>query len=157
MTMLHLTVVPFQAQQLPEILREQISEANQTFGWTQAQSQADFANEYAEYYVLLQGTNMLGYLGLHRIMDEATINMIYILPSHRQKGLATDLLSFVLEQLAFREVKHLFLEVRARNIAAQRLYQKLKFQPLTVRKNYYQQPADDAVIMQLALKQEGGN
>lgn len=154
MTTVHFNVVPFRGQQLPADLRDYIGEANQTLGWTSAQSQGDIDYEYAEYYVLFEERDVRGYVGLHHVIDEATINLVYIAPSHRQKGLATELLTFVLTQLTHRQVKHIFLEVRAQNIAAQKLYEKLNFQTLTIRKNYYKHPVDDALIMQLALPQE---
>lgn len=151
MDSLDLSVVPFLGQHLPPSLQKTIADSNKNFGWTIAQSQSDFKGEHTEYYVMLKQETVVGYIGLHRVLDEATINMVYILPEYRKMGLATQLLEFVLEQLAFRQVQHIFLEVRASNIAAQCLYKKLNFQTLVTRKNYYQNPNEDAFIMQLSL------
>ena len=147
-----LQVVPFRGNQIPDAIRAEIKHANQAFHWTPEQTEADFANEQAEYYILLDGEVCLGYVGLHRVLDEATLNMVYIDPELRGQGLGRYLMQFVLDQLAARQVQHLFLEVREQNLVAQKLYQAVGFETLIIRPNYYQQPQDNAVIMQKKLK-----
>ncbi|MBD3949976.1 ribosomal protein S18-alanine N-acetyltransferase [Tuanshanicoccus lijuaniae] len=141
-------VVPIKGRQLISPLKEQLLAFNQTFGWSVEQSEADFANEYSEYYCLVDKEMVLGYVGLHHVLDEASINHVYIQPDYRQQGLAHALINFVLTQLAYRQVKHLFLEVRANNQAAIRLYEASGFELLGRRNNYYQHPVEDALIYQ---------
>lgn len=132
-------------------IKEQIIAANQNFGWNEAQTLADFDNDHSEYYCLVNQEQLLGYVALHHILDEASISIVYIGREFRQQGLATELLEFVLNQLSQRQVKNIFLEVRASNRPAIQLYQKAGFDLLTKRKNYYQHPSDDAYIFQKAL------
>ncbi|WP_164470847.1 ribosomal protein S18-alanine N-acetyltransferase [Vaginisenegalia massiliensis] len=150
---LELEVVPFKAYLIPDVLRQQIETMNSYFGWSQSMTQQDFQNPNAEYYVMLKGTVVLGYVALHLIIDEATINMIYLEPEFRQQGLATALMNFVIDQLTARKLKHLFLEVRESNWTARKLYQRTGFQELTIRHNYYSNPSENGVIMQRDLNQ----
>lgn len=164
-TILDVKVIPFRGIELPEVLRAQIIVANEaTFAWSAAMSEADFVNAQAEYYVMVRGRDeLLAYVSLHHIFDEATINTVYVEPAWRQLGLGLRVFDFVLAQLAARDILNLFLEVRAQNTPALALYAAAGFEALVVRKGYYHDPADDAVIMQkrllpldVAASQEGG-
>ena len=152
-TILNLKVIPFHGAELTDVLRAQLITANQAeFAWSAAMSEADFANEHAEYYVMVRGLDeLVAYVSLHHILDEATINTVYVTPDWRQYGLGTRLLAFVLEQLEARAILNLFLEVRAGNTAARALYTGAGFDELVVRRGYYHAPTDDAIIMQKQL------
>ena len=152
-TILNLKVIPFHGAELTDVLRAQLITANQAeFAWSAAMSEADFANEHAEYYVMVRGLDeLVAYVSLHHILDEATINTVYVTPDWRQYGLGTRLLAFVLEQLEARAILNLFLEVRAGNTAARALYTGAGFDELVVRRSYYHAPSDDAIIMQKQL------
>ena len=152
-TILNLKVIPFHGAELTDVLRAQLITANQAeFAWSAAMSEADFANEHAEYYVMVRGLDeLVAYVSLRHILDEATINTVYVTPDWRQYGLGTRLLAFVLEQLEARAILNLFLEVRAGNTAARALYTGAGFDELVVRRGYYHAPSDDAIIMQKQL------
>ena len=74
----HYQVVPFTGAQLPEAFRQVIIEGNQALHWNEAQSRSDFQLDQAEYYLLLDHDQVLGYVGLHHVLDEATLNLVYI-------------------------------------------------------------------------------
>ena len=90
--------------------------------------------------------NILGYAGLHAVLDEGYIDNIAVVPDARRHGVASALLDvfcrFGAVNLAF-----LTLEVRASNAAAIGLYEKHGFQRAGLRPGYYQKPREDAVIM----------
>jgi len=90
--------------------------------------------------------HILGYAGLHVILDEGYIDNIAVEPDARRHGVASALLDvycrFGAANLAF-----LTLEVRASNEAAIALYEKYGFQRAGLRPGYYQHPREDAVIM----------
>ncbi|WP_092085305.1 ribosomal protein S18-alanine N-acetyltransferase [Dolosicoccus paucivorans] len=156
MKTLQLNVVPFKGTEIPDVFQEEMIRINeQTFNWSKKQTTSDFEQDHSEYYLLLHQMTLLGFVSLHTVLDEASINQVYIDSEFRQQGLGSELVSFVLDQLAARGFKHLFLEVRSKNTAARQLYNKLNFQELTIRPNYYQNPADDAVIMQRILTKGG--
>lgn len=147
----HYQVIPLKGQLIPEIFRSQLIRFNESFGWDASQSLSDFDNALSEYYVMCDEQCIIGYVGLHHVIDEVTINHVYIDVAYRRQGLGTALLNFVIEQLTYREVVHIFLEVRQNNQSAIALYKKSGFQTLITRKHYYSNPVDDALIMQLAL------
>ncbi len=97
--------------------------------------------------------NVLGYAGLHAVLDEGYIDNIAVEPDARRHGVASALLDvycrFAGEHLAF-----LSLEVRASNAPAIALYEKFGFQRAGVRKGYYQHPREDAVIMTRGFPKE---
>lgn len=156
MKTLQLNVVPFKGPELPEVFREEIIRINKTtFNWSKKQTTNDFKQEHSEYYLLVHQMTLLGFVSLHTVLDEASINHVYIDPEFRQQSLGSELMSFALYQLTARGFNHLFLEVRSKNVVARKLYSKLNFQELTIRSNYYHNPADDAVIMQRILIKGG--
>lgn len=98
--------------------------------------------------------NVLGYAGLHAILDEGYIDNIAVAPDARRHGVASALLDvfcrFGAVNLAF-----LTLEVRKSNAAAIGLYGKYGFQQAGLRPGYYQNPREDALIMTREFPKEG--
>lgn len=90
--------------------------------------------------------NILGYAGLHAVLDEGYIDNVAVAPDARRHGVASALLDvfcrFGAVNLAF-----LTLEVRKSNAAAIALYEKHGFRLAGLRPGYYQHPREDAVIM----------
>lgn len=80
-------------------------------------------------------------------MDDAQITNIAILPEHRGKGYGEALLRYVMEFCKEKKTDHLSLEVRVSNTPAQSLYEKLGFRPASIRKNYYTDNGEDALVM----------
>ncbi|QIM67874.1 ribosomal-protein-alanine N-acetyltransferase [Mannheimia granulomatis] len=88
------------------------------------------------------------------VLDEATLFNIAVDPDFRHQGFGKRLLSELILQLQKRGIATLWLEVRESNIAAQKLYDSLGFNEVTIRKNYYPTPEggkENAVIMALYL------
>ncbi len=93
------------------------------------------------------------FLGAHVIGDEAEIVNLATYPAYRRLGLAAALI----EALFFSHpgLKQVFLEVRASNAAAQALYEKMGFSRYAVRRNYYEKPDEDAILMRYqAIRRE---
>ena len=92
---------------------------------------------------------MLGYAVLSVAAGEAHILNICILPERQNQGLGRDLLNYLIELAREHKVETIFLEVRASNEPAKRLYDRMGFNELGIRKNYY--PADqgreDALVL----------
>ena len=88
-----------------------------------------------------------GYVCVWVVSDELHINNLAVHPRWRRRGLARALVRAALEH-GQRERAHLaFLEVRASNVAAQRLYREFDFEAVGLRRRYYTHPIEDAVIM----------
>ena len=97
----------------------------------------------------------MGYAGLLAVLDEGYITNVAARPEYRRQGVASQLLD------AFRRfgegsgLSFLTLEVRASNTAARALYTKHGYAETGCRKNYYEHPKEDAIIMTLEFTQDG--
>ena len=94
---------------------------------------------------------LIGFALSQFVLDEAELLLIGIIPNFRQHGIASQLLSELIQQLQGIDVTRLFLEVRKKNKQAINFYEKHHLIQIGVRKNYYKNPLDDALIMQLDL------
>ena len=91
--------------------------------------------------------NLVGYCGYYSVLDEAEITNVAIAPPYRKKGYAKAMLLKLLEQAKQNGIKTVVLEVRFSNADAIGLYEKLGFCKLGIRKNFYELPKEDAIIM----------
>lgn len=149
----------YRGQELPEDIRTAVKAGNlAAFGWSDSATESDFDNRLALYYVMLEENDeqVLGYIGLHVIADEAMINTVFVLPSERKRGIGVQLLDFACDHLLRQAgVTQILLDVRAKNVPALRLYEQADFEKLALRKAYYQNPSDDGIVMRRLLKKEG--
>ena len=90
---------------------------------------------------------VIGYVGMKMVLDEADITNVAVLPSHRKKGIAGKLLQVFLDFAQGNQLAFLTLEVRASNYDAIALYGSRGFRSVGRRKNYYEHPKEDAIIM----------
>jgi ribosomal-protein-alanine N-acetyltransferase len=104
-------------------------------------------NEFAIYIVLEVEERVVGYCGVWIVIDEAHITNIAILPEFRGKKLGEALMKKVLEIVKMRGARSVTLEVRVSNIVAQSLYRKFGFQAGGIRKGYYSDNYEDALVM----------
>jgi len=101
--------------------------------------------------VMKKGTEIIGYIILCSVVDEAHILNIAVHPSHRGKGCASSLIQYVLSYFERKGVHEFFLEVREGNMAAIRLYQRFGFEKIGKRKKYYTETNEDALVMCLSV------
>lgn len=95
---------------------------------------------------------VVGYIIYWVVLDEAHIINVAVHPEYRRKGIGEGLVSFVIETCKGLGLERIFLEVRRSNVAARRLYRKLGFEVIGVRKGYYSDTKEDAIVMSLRLK-----
>lgn len=87
----------------------------------------------------------------HLVVDELHILNLAVAPDERGKGLGTKLLRYILEEGTRRGARHATLEVRVSNLVAQRLYRNFGFRKVGVRKHYYNDNLEDALVLTRAL------
>lgn len=104
-------------------------------------------NKLAFYIVAEYEGEIVGYAGLWKIIDEGHITNVAVSPSHRRKHVATALLTVLLQVTGDEGISRHTLEVRAGNKSAIALYEKQNFKVLGVRKGYYRDNGEDALIM----------
>ena len=116
--------------------------------WSKESFYNELANNLAFYYCVKDEQNkVLGYLGSWHIIDEAHITTLAIHPDFRRMQLSTVLMIKSIEDCYKNMVKYITLEVRESNYSAIMLYEKFLFESIGMRKNYYQDNGENAIIM----------
>ena len=108
-------------------------------------------NRFASYIIAEQEGHIIGYCGVWVVIDEAHITNIAILPAFRGKKIGEALLRTAMKYARMRGACKMSLEVRQSNEVAQRLYRKLGYEPGGIRKNYYTDNYEDALVMWVKL------
>ena len=104
-------------------------------------------NKNAHYLVAKEGDHIVGYAGLWLSLDEAHITTFAVLPDFRRRKIGERMLLSIFERAERLGAEWLTLEVRASNLPAQRLYEKYGFRPAGIRRRYYSDNNEDAIIM----------
>lgn len=115
--------------------------------WTRQAFIDELQNPLARYTLLSYAGEAVAYAGYWHIVDEGHITNIAVHPSHRRCGLASRLLAHMLEEAQENGLHLLTLEVRVSNAAAIALYEKFDFTAAGIRKRYYSDNGEDALIM----------
>lgn len=116
--------------------------------WSKDSFYNELANNLAFYYCVKDSDNkILGYIGCWGIFEEAHITTLAVHPDYRGLQLAQILLIQVIEKCYQEKIKYITLEVRESNVPAISLYEKFLFDSIGMRKNYYQDNGENALIM----------
>ena len=98
------------------------------------------------FYVACLNNKIVGYMGLSKIVGEGYVTNIAVLPEYRRLGIGEKILGYVIDNTK-AELEFISLEVRVSNIAAISLYEKFGFERTGLRKRFYTNPQEDAIIM----------
>ena len=99
------------------------------------------------YVVALAGRDVVGYAGLISYGEEAHVTTIAVAPEHQRHKVGTRLLYELIRESQRMGAHAVSLEVRVTNWGAQRMYARFGFRPVGVRKGYYQETGEDALVM----------
>jgi [ribosomal protein S18]-alanine N-acetyltransferase len=108
-------------------------------------------NHLSTYLVVEDGECIAGYCGVWLVVDEAHITNVAVLPDYRGKGLGEALMMRIMEIAKQVGARVMTLEVRVSNEAAKGLYRKMGFQDGGIRKRYYSDNQEDALVMWVNL------
>jgi ribosomal-protein-alanine N-acetyltransferase len=115
--------------------------------WSDVSFSRELDNPQAHYFVSIHEREVTGFAGFWTLVDEAHVTTIAVSPEHRGKGIGRALMRSLLTTAAALGMSCATLEVRVSNERAIKLYESLGFQHSGVRKNYYPDNREDAVIM----------
>ena len=104
-------------------------------------------NRLASYMIARVEKDIVGYAGMWVIMDEAHITTIAVDPIHRGQHIGERLLVVLIDSALDKGARWMTLEVRTSNAAAQALYHKYLFREIGIRKGYYSDNREDALVM----------
>ena len=146
-----LTFGPLRPQHIDDM--ERIEVECFSVPWSREALLDELDNPSAHYVVCTdpQG-NVVGYIGSRIILDSADITNVAVRPVYRRRGIARQLVGRMLEQMAEKGVTGVLLEVRESNLPAQNCYAQAGFTVVGRRKNYYELPKEDALLMGRVLE-----
>ena len=126
-----------------------VEHASFTNPWTKAMYVAEFEHRDVSRILLARDAHgtTIGFCSFWRVLDELHINNLAVTPEERHAGVASSLLERVLDDAAATGARRVLLEVRRSNEAALRLYGRFGFHVTSVRRGYYSQPDEDALVL----------
>lgn len=143
-----------QFDDLDEVM--QIEEASFSVPWTANGFFTFLIREDALFLSAVEEEEIVGYIGLIMAGPEADITNVAVKESCRRKGVGKLLVGEMLRLAKDRGVEDIFLEVRVSNDPAIRLYRSFGFEPVGLRKDYYEQPREDASVMKYSSSADNG-
>ena len=122
--------------------------------WSEKSIASELDNRLSLWLVAMDGDRVAGYVGSQSVLGETDMMNIAVHPDFRRRGIAEELVVKLVEELKVRGNHSLMLEVRASNEPARKLYDKMGFQQVGLRKNYYRNPKEDACILRKEFEYE---
>lgn len=142
------TVRPMTDADLPDVMIIEHSLFPED-AWSEGTLRGELAEQPAtrHYVVALDEGEIVGYAGLLAVGGDGDVQTIGVRADRQGRGVGAVLLTELLGESARRECRQVFLEVRADNPRAQKLYQRFGFVQIGIRKRYYQPSGVDAIVM----------
>jgi len=107
--------------------------------------------ENFRYFVAEEDGEILGYCGFLFVLDEAEIPNVCVKEAARRRGVGRQMMEALIKEAEKLGMYRLLLEVRESNVAARTLYKSLGFCEDGIRKNFYEKPTENAVLMSMTL------
>ena len=118
--------------------------------WSEGSFEDSLSREDTIFLVCEDG-EVVGYVGMYLSFEEGEITNVAVTPSYRGKGCGNLLIQAMKEEAKARRAECILLEVRVSNAPAISLYKKHGFEEIGIRKNFYQYPDEDAIIMKVGI------
>ena len=145
-TNMHVRIVPMNADHLDELV--ELERICFSTPWSRNMLAEELDNLLSAFLVALDDADrVVGYAGLQVVLDEGYITNVAVRPECRRQGVASQLLEVFMNFAHGNKLAFLTLEVRASNYDAIALYGSRGFRSVGRRKNYYEHPKEDAIIM----------
>jgi len=139
------SVEPMRRGDIPSV--SAIERRSYAIPWHENAYYTELSNRSACYLVARLEGQVVGYAGMWVIVDEAHITTVAVAPEQRGKKIGERLLHGLLEEAIIHGATRATLEVREHNVVAQNLYRKYGFREAAIRKNYYTDNQENALVM----------
>jgi len=141
-------IIPATLDDLPDLVR--LEEACFSAPWTRKMLVAELTgNQFAHFLVARDAGGIVGYLCYWIVFEEVRLMNLAVIDSMRRRGIAASLVEEALRTGLAQAATRAVLEVRASNQAALALYRRFGFVEVSTRRQYYTNPIEDAVLMEL--------
>ncbi|MBR2048488.1 MAG: ribosomal protein S18-alanine N-acetyltransferase [Oscillospiraceae bacterium] len=115
--------------------------------WSEKSVASELTNKLSLWLVAEEDGAVVGYVGSQTVLDETDMMNVAVHPDHRRRGIARSLVAALVDALKEKGSRCLTLEVRESNESAIALYRELDFRQIGLRKNYYRNPRENALIL----------
>lgn len=115
--------------------------------WSEDGLKSELDNNFARFFVAFSGETIAGYIGSHNVLGEVYITNVAVFPEFRRNGMGKALVEFLVNEMEAENAEFVTLEVRKSNQNAISLYEKCGFQKVGERRNFYEKPIEDAILM----------
>lgn len=115
--------------------------------WSERAFRNSMESDNTIYIVAKENNNVAGYAGMYLSFEEGNITNVAVNPLSRRKGIGEKIVRDILNRAYEKGVRDVFLEVRETNSVAIALYEKIGFKEEGIRKNFYDKPRENALIM----------
>ncbi len=103
-------------------------------------------------FICLSDEDITGFVVFEKVLDEGHITDLAVKKEFRRRGIASKLISYLIELAGKEGIEQIFLEVRNTNEAARKLYSGFGFKEIARRKGYYPRAGEDALVLKLTLE-----
>ena len=115
--------------------------------WSEKALAEELTNPNAVFRVALIDEEVAGYVGMLHVLDEGDICNVAVFDIFRRRGVATALIQHLVDYAMENQLSFITLEVRESNIGAQKFYETMGFETIGIRKNFYDNPKEHAILM----------
>ncbi|HSJ25210.1 MAG TPA: ribosomal protein S18-alanine N-acetyltransferase [Longimicrobiales bacterium] len=141
---------PMAASDLPTVMR--IEKESYSVPWSESTFRGLLRRRDAELIVAEADSAVVGYAVYWTVLDQSELGNVAVAPAWRGRGIGDMLVAEVVRRAGQAGVREVFLEVRPSNAAARRLYERFGFAQVGRRRNYYQSPVEDALVLRRPLR-----
>ena len=140
-----ITIRKMNIEDIPAVF--EIEQSIFSIPWSEKSFKDSLESENTNFVVALCNDEIVGYIGMYVFGEEADISNVAVSLKHRRKHIAQNMLDYIFDWSQNKKIKNLTLEVRETNVPAIKLYEKNGFKEAGIRKDYYEKPKENVVIM----------
>lgn len=142
-------IEPFDLSDMDELM--EIENRSFTLPWSRESYEELWPLDTINIWVARNGSELIGYYLIQFVGDEMELHTFAVKPEHRRRGIGITLLRHMLDQAKGRGIRRIYLQVRPSNDSARSLYNKLGFVAVGMRRGYYRDNGEDAIVMRLEM------
>ena len=143
-------IEPFKLEDLDAIM--EIEDCSFTAPWSRKSYEGLWSDESIDFWVAWQGEGLVGYYLVQTAKYEQELHTFAVKPEFRGRGIGRMMMDHMLEKARGRGVEFIYLQVRPSNKEAKELYKSLGFVGIGMRRHYYHDNSENALVMGLRLK-----
>lgn len=146
---MNIVIEPMTKEHIPQVV--EIEKQSFSLPWSEAAFLESFSYEHAMFLAAVDKSKVVGYIGMYKVLNEGDITNIAVSPEYRGMGIGLSLMNSLKELARQKNIDNLILEVRESNHTAIHLYEKVGFRRAGIRKNFYEKPVENAIVMYMQL------